>query len=675
MKKWSIILVTAFFISTVCSGIFLLSRSNNLVAAESDQITLSSERIYINPGNIAIRSGVKHRFSVYHVDSKINETPVAGEVQWSIDPDSGSISSDGIFTAGSKPGIYPNAVKAMVGNLSAYAIVEIRAPGKHGSFTFERAWGGRAPENLGPGLPFGLAVDSESNVYISSTEHNRVLKYDREENYITSWGTYGKNPGQFDAPIRVAVNSQGTVYVQDTDRIQLFTPDGKYISRFAKELAHPRLIGIDGKDNIYIVDKSETRTEVHIFDTNEKTIQTWALQDGTKAGQIRLLYDIAVDPDGSLYFADAVMDGPDARIQKFDSNGRFIRIWNEKRSDSSDENEGPAIATDLQGNVYVGGPSDPNIRKYNPDGKLIDRFKSDLGYTWNIRTGPDGNIYVLNNCCLGVIEPENKSFKILTGIEFLYGRFSSPEDAAVNSKGDIYVLDASGWSIHKFNSMGKYQYIREIDPAKGKDYPSLYELALDKSGNLYVSDLEGDRILKLDPSGKLLMQWPSKVARMTIAPDNTLLTTQAREPVVSRYSPSGKLIKQIRFSPKSYTEYSESFSGIAADKAGDFYVIDNDPLSVKKFSPTGKRISSFRVYPKDTVFEDHVSDIAIGPGGEIFLSMGSKIREYNSKGRFITEWSWKSTDVGDVGKISIDSKGNLYIADLHGQDILIFNRK
>lgn len=74
-------------------------------------------------------------------------------------------------------------------------------------------------------LPSGIAVDSDGNVFVGDTNNNRVQKWDKNSGQWSQWGitgTVGVRLGEFHNPNGVAVDAAGNVYVADTQnqRIQ-----------------------------------------------------------------------------------------------------------------------------------------------------------------------------------------------------------------------------------------------------------------------------------------------------------------------------------------------------------------------------------------------------------------------------------------------------------------------
>ncbi len=79
------------------------------------------------------------------------------------------------------------------------------------------------------GGPTDVAWDSEDNIFISDGYLNsRIAKYDKNGNWIKSWGSYGSEPGEFNLPHNIQADRDGNIYVADRTnrRIQVFDPDG-----------------------------------------------------------------------------------------------------------------------------------------------------------------------------------------------------------------------------------------------------------------------------------------------------------------------------------------------------------------------------------------------------------------------------------------------------------------
>jgi len=80
--------------------------------------------------------------------------------------------------------------------------------------------------------PTDVTWDLQGNIFISDGYINsRVAKYDKNGDWVKSWGEKGTKPGEFDTPHSIAADARGNIYVADRGnrRIQVFDPDGKYL--------------------------------------------------------------------------------------------------------------------------------------------------------------------------------------------------------------------------------------------------------------------------------------------------------------------------------------------------------------------------------------------------------------------------------------------------------------
>lgn len=80
--------------------------------------------------------------------------------------------------------------------------------------------------------PTDIAWDSQGNSYITDGYVNsRVAKYDRNGDWVKSWGEPGTGPGQFRLPHAIVIDKDDNVYVGDrtNQRVQVFDTNGTYL--------------------------------------------------------------------------------------------------------------------------------------------------------------------------------------------------------------------------------------------------------------------------------------------------------------------------------------------------------------------------------------------------------------------------------------------------------------
>src|SRR5688572_11185843 len=73
--------------------------------------------------------------------------------------------------------------------------------------------------------------DRDDNIFVSDGYVNsRVTKFDKNGNFLKDWGSYGREPGQFNLPHAMVLDREGNVYVADRNnaRIQVFDSNGTF---------------------------------------------------------------------------------------------------------------------------------------------------------------------------------------------------------------------------------------------------------------------------------------------------------------------------------------------------------------------------------------------------------------------------------------------------------------
>ena len=134
--------------------------------------------------------------------------------------------------------------------------------------TYVTKWGNYGTGNGNMDSPKGIAVDYEGNVYVADSGNTRIQKFTSNGVFITKWGTYGTGDGQFYDPRGVAVDEDGYVYVTDGEngsfekqfRVQKFDSNGNFITKWGDygsdigEFNYPRDLSIYCNGWVFVVD-------------------------------------------------------------------------------------------------------------------------------------------------------------------------------------------------------------------------------------------------------------------------------------------------------------------------------------------------------------------------------------------------------------------------------------
>ncbi len=237
------------------------------------------------------------------------------------------------------------------------------------------------------------------------------------------------------------------------------------------DLNTPRGIDIAPNGTIYVADSLNHR--IQQFSLDGLLLNVWGnfantLEEDAPGGTFNEPWDVAVAPDGSVFVADTF----NHRIQKFDSTGRFIKMWGIfAQGDTPESFWGPrGIAIDEDGNVFVTDTGNKRVVVFDTD--LI--YKTQFGG--------------------GGFEP---------------GQFDEPVGITVNSSGQIIVadtwnrrvqifeLDETGLSFTPINSF-------DVSAWYGQGIDNKPYLTTDCEGNIFLTDPEIGRILKFSATGEYL---------------------------------------------------------------------------------------------------------------------------------------------------------------------------
>jgi len=280
--------------------------------------------------------------------------------------------------------------------------------------------------------------------------------------------TFAPSTAQFNRPQSVAVGSDGSIYVADTDNfvIKRIDPKQRLIAPFAG--GHEGRF-VEGSDALSASIGNPTSVAVA---PDGKTI---FFANGLMVGRIDLdstVHKVASDPmqepvglafgpDGSLYIADLAGNSiwvrtPAGALSRFAGSGRYDFAGDGGPALDAALERPRGVALDALGNVLIADTGNNRIRRVDRVSDVITTiagssaiygFAGDggaadlatLSLPWGVSVGPDGNVYIADtgNDRVRRVTPAGRITSVVGG----QGVLNGPASLAISSAGDLYIVD------------------------------------------------------------------------------------------------------------------------------------------------------------------------------------------------------------------------------------------
>jgi DNA-binding beta-propeller fold protein YncE len=255
--------------------------------------------------------------------------------------------------------------------------------------------------------PAGVAVDSSGNLFVLDTGNGRIQRLDPEGKLIGHWGDPGSDTKKFRNPLRIQAvpGSEGILWVADTDnhRLQSFKTTGEFISEVGAlgqapgQFSHPIGMAFDPAGNLWVCDSGNHRLQK--FGPGVKNVLAILPKEpkqSSAVGEFDRPWGVACDATGALYVADT----HNHRIQRFQKDGTYIGTFGTQGKGPGEFRFPSAILVDRAGNVFVVDSGNNRLQKFDAQGKFLCEWgkAGKLGREFQnpqqIAEGPDGTLYI-----------------------------------------------------------------------------------------------------------------------------------------------------------------------------------------------------------------------------------------------------------------------------------------
>ena len=223
------------------------------------------------------------------------------------------------------------------------------------------------------GRPKDVASDGEGRLYVADQVEKNVWVVDLVNYKMTR---LTEDP-LFVDPVGLAVGGEGNVYVADArnkkvyvfdkEKRPLFSISGAAVATVADLDWVPVGLAVDDKlGRLYVTDR--VYHKVHAFD---KKGGEYLFSIGKGQGDVDEAFntpvDVAVAPDGRV----VVIDTMNARVQVFDSDGKFLNKFGRRGSSPDSFGLIKGAGIDTEGHLYIADAEARMIKIYDLDGNYL----------------------------------------------------------------------------------------------------------------------------------------------------------------------------------------------------------------------------------------------------------------------------------------------------------------
>jgi len=208
------------------------------------------------------------------------------------------------------------------------------------------------------------------------------------------------------------------------------------------------------------------------------------------------------------------------------------------------------------------------------------------------------------------------------------------------------------------------------------------ELAVDSQGNVYVIDGGNHRVQKFDKDGNFLLAWgglgngdgkflfhtnPDGYYGTITVDQNDYVYVGDRHNRIQKFDNNGNFL--MKFGDTGYDEGEfAALGGVAVDAQGNIYTADWVNYEIQKFDSAGTFLQQWEVPSCKPGGVSFPHKVVLDGQGQIHIpnAGGNCIQKFDAKGTLLQQWGEGGKAEGQFDKprsLALDAQGNIYVSD------------
>lgn len=216
---------------------------------------------------------------------------------------------------------------------------------------------------------FGFAFDDDGALFVARGLEDRIVAYSGPTDTVgVSFGSTGSGVNQFSFPTAVAFDSQGRIYIGDSENKRIVRMNDMQgtgwttldMSALLPGESPVMDIAFDSSDRIYVVDRQERK--LFRFDNIADTTPDTFGSSGSGVNQFEFPRDVWIDSQDRIYIAD---NGNDRIVRINDMTGAGWVTLGTTGAGVGEFDSPSSICTDSQGRIYIAERNNDRVVRIN----------------------------------------------------------------------------------------------------------------------------------------------------------------------------------------------------------------------------------------------------------------------------------------------------------------------